>query len=291
MRFSPGCSCCAPPPCVSCDPKNPEKIRITIAGAANGSCSDCADYNTSVMLTYSGVCFWSNSTADGPCGVADWWQFELLDIDGDLTAQVSLYRGETLAALWQASVESYVPLDCCDELDGVVLANISDDDTYCDWTGSTITLEAICGETSNNCDGCIGNTYPDEMEVTIAGFTDISCDCTVANNTFVIPRNTTGVSVCTWSATFVPSAWCVTEISITVTISYNSGTNTTTLSGVIAFARFEDGMTKRWSCGQFSTSTSGKIDCMALDQDIPLTDSSCQSRCDASGVTFHVRSA
>jgi hypothetical protein len=243
------------------------------------------------------VCFWSWSFASGPCGTADWWQFELVEIAGDLTAQVSLYRGTTLAAVWQVSVESYIPLNCCDELDGLVLTNVTDDDTYCDWSGSTITLEAICGETNPSyCQGCLSNTYPDELEVTLTGFVDGACDCSIANRTFVLPINSKSAA-CTWLiAGALSGGWCVTYISVSVQISYNTLTNTTTISGVVSFGRFDEGIgtTRYWSCGTFSKAYTGKIDCMLLDDYLTLDSSTCTSNrveCDASGVTFHVRAA
>lgn len=298
MRFSPGCSCCAPPPCTPCTTKNPSKIRITIAGAANGSCSSCADYNTSILLDYSGICFWSYSFAEGPCGVSDLWQFELVTIDDELYAQVSLYRGATVAAVWRVSVQSYVPLNCCEELDGRVLANISDDDSYCDWTGSTITVEAICGETNPSyCEGCLNHTYPDEVEVTITGMVDGSCDCSVINNTFALPINSKSISPCVWQISgSIGGAWCVTQFTVQFYVAYNSLTDKTTLHGSISFGRWDEGLgyTRLWNCGDFESVIDGRVDCMALDTYLPIVSSTCYSNrteCNASGVTFHVRSA
>lgn len=52
--------------CADCSGDTPSTIAVTFAGAVNGTCSDCTNYNsTTYILSISGPCSW---TGTGECG-------------------------------------------------------------------------------------------------------------------------------------------------------------------------------------------------------------------------------
>lgn len=295
-----GCKCCGSL-CIHCDGTNPEYIRLEISGVVNAGCSDCGDYNTTTaaaakFLQFDDDCSWTLSET-GPCTGTDEWLFQMVLEGGVAKARLTL-TNSTEVTTWETTIDASSGVDCCNDLDSLTLDYASSTSTDCDFSGSSVTIYAICTE-SLTC-GCSSNLAPSQVEVTIAGISDKGCDtCEPLNATYVLDRNPGGgFGDCYYTFSMVTDVgtsgiFCqAVTVFCSVQISNISGTRRIQVK--FSVSDTHSGITLGESI--YWTATQGSDwNCITLDMDVPFdtcTTTSDQYQCTFnSSMTAHVRAA
>jgi hypothetical protein len=123
MPSYPDCSCCGATTgsCPECPGPMAARLSVSLSGITNGTCTNCADLNRSMVMTAQGegACSWNSSpdfTNPCPGGIFNYWTISL---DESRTQWV---LGCNLGAVYQVAVDSWD----CQSLVDFILTSVSD---------------------------------------------------------------------------------------------------------------------------------------------------------------------
>jgi hypothetical protein len=204
--------CCCTPPCEHCTGTIPKYLRVTLS---NGVVSPMLAFTST---HWAAKCMWVYEVAG-----QDTWFAYLVDLSGQLYLRVQWYHiigGTTYVTTWEISVQSYVPLDCCDEFDGLVLSCVSSNEpTSLCTSGVTARIDTYC--TYATCNYCLDGSAPHYVMATLTipntGPTD---PCYYWAGTFVCELGAYGAGACQWRSANRPligPGWAQVTVTVTAT--------------------------------------------------------------------------
>jgi hypothetical protein len=138
----PNCECCT---LASTPSRAKIWLTITFDGVANGTCADCADWNTTAFIVQRDVpgdCIWLLED-DLPCGLTELNTEIVCSAPGNETLElygwvIRIYDGLDTDGYFSTNggVLQSTPFDCADPGAIPYFAALSDNDV-CDWSGAT----------------------------------------------------------------------------------------------------------------------------------------------------------
>jgi hypothetical protein len=196
MRFSPGCKCCG----CACRYKTTickggagwEIMDFTIAGFANDTCSNCADYNGTFILCWSSTNSRWESEELATCGTgSDTPRWTLTESGGYFWLEANLKGGSTGGVVqYRVASASFNCLVVKSTLTKVTPVPLPQ---QCSGTPSTVDVFPCA---YYNCTHCSAMQVR-EITIDISSFPSQDCTCTTAAGTYVMVQGTEFGALCT----------------------------------------------------------------------------------------------